>query len=145
MKDHLDPREALKAWHFMLGLSVFVLVWLRIVIRLSGPTPAISPAPKPWQVTFAKLLHLVLYAFMIAMPIMGWLILSGEGKPIPFYGMELPALIGKNKETAHLVEEVHEFVGTVGYFLIGIHALAALVHHYIFRDNTMKRMLPGKD
>lgn len=140
-----DTREALKTWHFMLGLTAFLLVWIRVIARLSGPTPDISPLPSAWQVVFAKVIHLALYAFMIAMPIAGWLILSAAGKPIPFYGAELPALIGKSKDTAKLVKEVHETVGTIGYFLVGLHAAAALFHHYVLRDNTMIRMLPGKE
>ena len=80
---------------------------------------------------------------MIVMPLLGWLILSGESKPVPFFGIQLPALIGENKEFAKQLEEVHELVGNVGYFLIGIHAAAALAHHYIQRDNTLTRMLPS--
>jgi len=139
-----ELREALKSWHFMLGLAVgvLVLVLVRIVARLSGPTPAIEPAPPRWQLLSAKVLHLALYALMLGMPIAGWLILSGEGKPIPFFGLELPALIGKDKELAHLIEDWHKTIGTLGYYLIGLHALAALVHHYVQRDNTVLRMLP---
>lgn len=140
-----DPREALKAWHFMLGLLVFVLVWLRIAARLSGPTPAIQPEPVAWQQLSAKLMHLALYVLMIAMPIIGWLLLSASGKAIPFFGLALPALIGENKDLAKQIKEVHEFVGTAGYFLIGLHTVAALYHHYIKRDDTLTRMLPVRD
>lgn len=137
-----DPREALKAWHFMLGLLVFVLVWVRIAARFSGPTPDIQPEPAGWQQISAKLLHLALYALMIVMPLMGWMLLSASGKVIPFFGLELPALIGENKDLVKQIKEVHEFAGTAGYFLIGAHAAAALYHHYIKRDNTLTRMLP---
>ncbi|HZW25400.1 MAG TPA: cytochrome b [Gallionella sp.] len=137
-----DPREALKTWHFMLGMLVFVLVWLRIAARLSGPTPAINPEPVVWQQLSAKLLHLALYALMIGMPISGWLLLSASGKVIPFFGLELPPLIAPDKELAKQIKEVHEFVGTAGYYLIGLHAAAALYHHVIKRDNTLTRMLP---
>ncbi|MEZ5570485.1 MAG: cytochrome b [Halioglobus sp.] len=138
-----DPRNALKTWHFMLGLSVFVLVWFRLILRLLQPTPVIQPVPSAWQQWFAKVVHWALYALMIAMPIAGWMILSAEGKPVPFYGLELPALIAKNKDTAHFIEEIHETVGKVGYGLIGLHAIAGLFHHYVKRDNTLSRMLPG--
>jgi cytochrome b561 len=137
-----DPRNALKAWHFTLGLSVFALVWLRIALRLFQVTPAITPPIPGWQKVISKLVHFALYALMIGMPVAGWLILSGEGKPIPFYGMELPALMAKNKDLAHTLEEIHETAGTVGYYLIGLHALAGLYHHYFMRDNTLRRMLP---
>ncbi|BCK86381.1 cytochrome b561 [Sideroxyarcus emersonii] len=137
-----DPREALKTWHAMLGMLVFVLIWLRLAARLSGPMPGIQPEPPSWQQITAKLLHLALYALMIVMPLTGWLLLSASGKPVPFFGLELPALIGANKDIAKPLKEIHEFIGTAGYYLIGLHAAAALYHHYIQRDNTMIRMLP---
>lgn len=137
-----DPRKAMKMWHFMLGLSVLLLVVLRIVNRFLSNTPAIVPTPPAWQEKLAKLFHLALYGLMIAMPLAGWMILSGEGQVIPFFGLELPPLIAPNKDLAETIEEVHETLGTVGYFLIGIHALAAIYHHHFMKDNTMKRMLP---
>ncbi len=133
-------RDLMKMWHFMLGLSVFFLVWLRIVIRVFTATPPITPRPPLWQETTAKLVHFGLYLFMIGMPLAGWLILSGEGKAIPFFGLELPALMGPDKGIAHDIEEVHELVGEIGYWLIGIHALAAIFHHHVLKDNTMLRM-----
>jgi len=139
-----DARAALKTWHFMLGLSVFVLVWLRLAVRLLQPTPVIVPAPAAWQQVFAKIIHWALYALMIGMPVAGWMILSAEGKPVPFYGLELPALIAKNKDTAEWIEEIHKTVGNIGYGLIALHAVAGLFHHYVQRDNTLSRMLPGR-
>lgn len=139
-----DPREAMKTWHFMLGLSVLVLIAPRLLLRAVAPVPRITPTPAAWQALLAKLIHLALYAFMIGMPLAGWLMLSAAGKPIPFFGLELPALIGADKELAAQIKEVHETIGTVGYFLVGAHALAALFHHYVIRDNTLLRMLPGR-
>lgn len=139
-----DTREALKAWHFMLGMLIFALVWPRIASRLMSRASAIEPEPSKWEATSAKLAHLALYAFMIVMPLLGWLLLSAAGKPIPFFGLELPALLEKNKETADVLKEVHETLGNAGYFLIALHAAAALYHHYIKRDNTLIRMLIKK-
>ncbi|MHB1092964.1 MAG: cytochrome b [Thiobacillus sp.] len=79
------------------------------------------------------------------MPLLGWLVLSAGGKPIPFFGLELPALIGENKALAKQLEERRETVGTLGYYLIGLHGVAALVHHYIKRDDTLIRRLPERD
>lgn len=138
-----DIREAFKMWHFMLGLSVFLLVLVRIVARAIGGTPAITPRPPQWQNIIAKVTHFGLYALMIGMPIGGWLILSASGKPIPFFGLELPALVAPNKDFAGQIKELHETFGTVGYYLIGLHAAAALFHHYIAKDNTLRRMMPG--
>jgi cytochrome b561 len=138
-----EPRELIKTWHFMLGLSVFALVWIRLLARWRGGTPAITPPPAAWQNALAKAAHVALYVLMIGMPIGGWLILSAEGKPIPFFGLELPALVAPNKGLAEQIEEIHELGGTVGYWLIGLHAAAALFHHYVKRDNTLLRMLRG--
>jgi len=137
-----DPRETMKAIHFMLGLTVLFLVIPRIIARFIGSTPPITPEPPVWQQTSAKLVHLALYVFMIIMPLLGWLVLSAAGKPIPFFGLEFPALLDKNKDLAKTIKEIHETVGEIGYFLIGLHALASLIHHYLQADNTLTRMLP---
>jgi superoxide oxidase len=137
-----DPREALKMWHFMLGLSVWILIWVRLFFIFKGQRPPILPTPPSWQQLLAKAVHILLYLLMIGLPILGWLMLSAKGKVIPFFGLELPALIGKNKELGDLIKEIHETGGTVGYYLIGLHAVAGLFHHYVMRDNTLIRMLP---
>lgn len=135
-------RDALKTWHFMLGLSVFVLVWLRLLSAITAPSPRINPELPKWQKLSAVLIQSVLYILMVAMPVAGWLILSAQGKPIPFFGLQLPALINESKNVAEFTKGIHETAGTVGYFLIGLHAAAALFHHYFIRDNTLLRMLP---
>ncbi len=139
-----EPRELLKHWHFMLGLGVFALVWLRLLGRLLHKTPAISPAPPAWQTGMAHLMHLALYVLMIGMPLLGWLLLNAEGKPAPFFGLELPLLADKDSVLAERLEELHEFGAVAGYWLIGLHAAAGLFHHYFSRDNTLTRMLPGR-
>jgi superoxide oxidase len=136
-------RDAVKAVHYMLGLSVLVLVMLRVAVRLSSPPPpAIMPALPAWQAWSARLLHAVLYLFMFAMPVLGWLVLSAQGAGIPFWGLSLPSLVSPDKALARSFKEAHEFIATLGYGLVGLHAAAALFHHYIRRDTTLRRMLP---
>lgn len=137
-----DPREALKAWHFMLGLSIFGLVWLRLLFRFISPTPRIIPEPRALDTLLARVMYLALYLLMIGMPLLGWLVLSASGKPIPFLGLQLPALIGENKVLAGQLKELHETLGKAGYVLIGLHTAAALLHHYVKKDNTLLMMLP---
>jgi len=138
-----DPREALKTWHFMLGIGVLALALVRLVVNLRDPAPAIQPDPGGLQKLLARGAHLALYVLMIGMPVIGWLILSAEGKPVPFFGLELPPLIGPDEARAEAIEDFHKTAGTVGYWLIGLHAAAALYHHYIRRDDTLVRMLPA--
>ena len=138
-------RGELMTWHTMLGLSVLALVTVRIVIRLMGPgVPPILPELKRWQVMLSRVTHFALYAFMVAMPVLGWLVIGAEGKDIPFFGLQLPPLTGIDKPFAHSVEDIHKTIGTIGYYLVGLHAAAALFHHYVVRDNTLSRMLPNR-
>ncbi|MBN7821614.1 cytochrome b [Bowmanella yangjiangensis] len=139
-----DPREALKQWHFMLGLLVGMLVLIRIYFRLTTRAPAIEPAPSALQIKLAGAMHGLLYLLMLGLPVAGWLILSAAGKSIPFFGLTLPPLVAENRELAGMVKEWHETIGQAGYFLIGLHAFLALWHHYGKKDNTLLRMLPGK-
>jgi cytochrome b561 len=137
-------QESLKSWHFMLGLTVLLLAATRLASRLGRSTPAITPPLPLWQSRLAGAMHLALYGLIIVMPLLGWLMLSASGKPIPFIlGGLLPPLLAENKELAHQLKEVHEVIGTMGYFLIGGHAFAGLFHHFVTRDNTLVRMLPG--
>jgi cytochrome b561 len=136
-----DLREGMKVWHNMLGLLVFALVWLRLAMLLPGARPVDdSPSPQ-WQKRMANLMHVALYALMIGLPLTGWLVLSASGKPIPFFGLDLPSLMDPDKSVARLAKGIHEFGGSVGYALICLHATAALFHHYVTRDNTLVRML----
>lgn len=136
-----DPRELMKALHFLLGVLVLLLVAMRLFVRFrAGSTPAITPALTPIQQRLSDIKTMVLYAFMIAMPLLGWLTLNAAGKPIPLVEWSLPVLVGEDKDLAHWLKELHELGGTLGYYLIGLHMIAALYHHYVVRDNTFDRI-----
>ncbi len=138
-------RADLKTWHFVLGLGVVVLVAVRLATRLfSGPPPGIEPRPALWQERLAAAAHVVLYVFMIGMPLLGWFAVSSKGNPVLLFGAQLPMLIGPDKALSDSLKEIHETIGTIGYYLIGLHAAAALVHHYLTHDNTLARMLPQR-
>jgi cytochrome b561 len=133
-------RQMARDWHFTFGLLIFALVWVRIALRVMGTAPPIQPAPSALMEKLAKVGHLALYALMVVLPVVGWLVLSARGKPIPFFGLDLPALISPDKALGSQLKELHELGGNLGYFLIGGHAIAALFHHYVVKDNTMLRM-----
>jgi superoxide oxidase len=139
-----DPRALLKTWHYMLGLSVLALMTVRLLARWSGPTPVIEPSIRAWQTLASKAVHVALYAFMIAMPLAGWLILSSKGETIPFWGLELPPLTGANEALSETVKAWHELGASLGYWVVGAHAAVSLWHHYVQKDNTLVRMLPRR-
>jgi cytochrome b561 len=142
---HSPGRAAMDAWHYMLGLLVFSLVWVRLAARVLGPTGVIEPQPPRWQLVGARLMYLTLYAMMLALPLLGWLTLSARGDPVPFFGMHWPALAGKSEELARRLKDIHETVADAGYFLIGLHTLAALYHHHVRHDNALLLMLPRRN
>ena len=138
--------QAWKAWHYALGLGVLALVVVRLAVRLAGSRPRIHPQPPAWQRGLAASTHAALYLFMVAMPLLGWLALSGEGEAarLPLLGWPVPLLRGVGESLGEAGEELHEAIAVAGYWLIGLHTVAALVHHYLIRDDTLRRMLPRR-
>ena len=135
-----DTRELLKYWHFILGLLVFGVTWLRLALRATGSTPAITPTPPAWQSGLSRLTALLLYALLLALPVLGYLTLNAADKPLLVFGMPLPMLVAANRDLTSQLKDLHESIAIAGYFLIGLHALAALYHHYLRRDDTLQRM-----
>lgn len=136
-------REVMATWHYLLGMTVFALIWVRLVARTQGVTPEVNPPLPALQITLSKFVHWAIYALMIFLPVLGWLTVSAKGGVIPFWGLELPALVDKNKEMAMLFKNIHGSLATLGYFLVGLHAAAALFHHFFKRDNTLSLMIPS--
>lgn len=140
-----DPlRAQVKSLHFSLGLAMLGLVLARLAVRATTTVPAIVPKPAAWQTGLSHLIHLLLYLLMAGLPILGWATLSALGKDIPFFGLQLPPLVAEDREFGQWLEEVHKVLGNVLMYVIGLHAAAALFHHYGVKDNTLTRMLPGR-
>lgn len=123
---------------------MFVLVWLRLVVRATGDTPAIVPEPAAWEKALARVGHLLRYVFMIAVPNPGWLTVRARGETGLFMGWQLPLLLAQSEPLGRQLKDRHETLANVGYALIGLHAAAALFHHYIRRDNTLAVVWPRR-
>lgn len=130
--------------HYSAGLSVLALVLVRLALRLRGGIPPVTPPLAPVQRLGAAAGHAALYLFMLGMPLLGWLLVSADDKAFSLWGLPLPALLAPDPDLAHTLEEIHEIGATVGYVLIALHVAAAIYHHYLRRDDTLKRMLPGR-
>ncbi|MGE0312003.1 MAG: cytochrome b [Lautropia sp.] len=138
-------REEIKGWHFALGMVILLMTIARMLNRAaSKDRPPVSPAPPAWQRVLADGAHWVLYAALIGMPLLGWFTLSAAGKPVPlFFGVELPMLTGTDKALAKDLEALHKQIGSLLYYVIGLHAAAAIYHHVVRKDDTLRRMLPA--
>ena len=139
------PNSPLKmqvyALHKSFGLTVLALTVLRLAWRFIAGTPTDLPGPR-LQTLAAKAVHGLMYFLLLAMPLSGWLFNSAAGFPLRWFNLvQLPKLFtGYNPALKHLAHELHETGFYVLAALLLVHAGAALFHHYVLKDDTLKRM-----
>lgn len=138
-------KQSLGALHKATGMVLLLLVALRTAWVFSGPRPGLPDSVPRWQRIVAKSLHHTFYLLMFAIPISGYVMSSHVLKPVSIYGLfEIPPLFAeKNIESAKAVFEVHETLAMVLLILIVAHVLIALKHHFVDKDNILRRMLKG--
>ena len=133
----------LYSWHKWAGVTVFVLLWVRLAWRLSHPAPALPDSVPGWQQRVAHATHVVLYLLMIAVPLSGWLMSSAKGFQTVWFGvLPIPDLLNKDEALGDLLKDVHLFLTYSLAALVAAHVAAALKHHLIERDDVLARMLP---
>ncbi|MFI4918951.1 MAG: cytochrome b [Legionellales bacterium] len=130
----------LYGWHKEYGFLALALVTIRLIWRLINVLPSLS---LPWyELIAARLVHWAFYAFMFAMPISGWLVTSAAGLPASFFGLfTLPNLIEPNEELRQFFALAHKWLGYALIITIILHTSAALKHHFINKDNILRRMI----
>lgn len=130
----------LYGWHKEYGFLVLALAIIRVIWRLTNITPHL--ALPLWEEIAARSVHWIFYGFMFALPITGWLITSAAGLPASFFGLvTLPNLVSPNEELRLLFQEMHEWLGYALIAVIGLHVAAALKHHFIDKDDILRRMI----
>ena len=143
----LSPTKLqLYSWHKWAGVTLFMLLILRLAWRIAHPAPPL-PQTMPSAVRVAAhAAHWVLYALMIMIPLSGWLMSSAKGFQTVWFGvLPLPDLVAKDKALGDLLQEVHQVLNFTLLFLVIAHAFAALKHHFVDRDDVLTRMLPATD
>ena len=138
-----DLKNALYTLHRSTGALVLVLMLIRLAYRLVNGVPAPEPTLTAWQRIVSHVVHLGLYALLIAQPIIGWVATSAYGAQISVYGLfTLPALVAKDEALAKPLFLVHELIGFAIAGLLVMHIGAALYHYFIRRDGVLQRMVP---
>ena len=127
--------------HFWVGLVVLALVLPRVLVRLRRPVPAVTPPLKPLVKGVSTLTHVALYGFLLVQPLLGVLVVLLERGGIPLGSLLIASPFELNKGLAHTLENLHVWMGTAFYYVIGLHIAAAIWHHVIVRDDVLKRML----
>jgi len=134
--------------HISAGLLILVALIMRLAWRVAEPPPPAEPNEfGRWLGAFAdpaaRLAHYTLYALLIAAPIAGIVAQFARGNALPLFGLgEIPSPWIRDRAFAHDVTEIHEILANALVIVASFHAAAALVHHFVFRDNTLVRMLP---
>ena len=112
---------------------------------MSNQLPTLVSTLPYWQKVTARLVHLSFYALMFALPVSGLLMSSAAAIPVSAFGMfDLPNLVAPSEALFRRLIHVHRWLGYALLLLIGLHAGAALMHHFVKRDNTLKKMLSPK-
>jgi len=130
--------------HKSIGITVLVLVVLRLLWRLYAGAPRPVSGTPGWQERIASATHWLLYVMMFAIPLSGWLYDSASGlRPFKLFGLlEMPKLVAPDERAAQLSHAFHEWGFWALILVVLAHAGAALYHHLQQRDATLVRMLP---
>lgn len=129
--------------HKMFG---FILLWIivaRLGYRLLKGAPPDEPTLKPWEKTVSHTVHWAIYGLLLLVPLLGWIGVSlYPALGIPF-GLSLPALVSPNDKAAGAVFLLHK-LGAIALGLLALmHIAASLKHHFVSKDNVLRRMMPG--
>jgi cytochrome b561 len=130
--------------HSALGMAILVLTVLRLVWRWTHKTPPLGRHLAQWERVLAHTVHIVFYVLLIGLPLMAWIGTSMWNEPTDFFGLfTIPNLpVGGNRGLGHDLQELHGTLGEIMLYLIVLHVLGALKHHFWDKDGDLYRMWP---
>lgn len=150
--DDALPKGAARATglfvHISAGLLILAALITRLAWRAAEPPPLLQPNEfGRWLGAFAdpaaRLAHYTLYGLLIAVPITGIVAQFAHGDALPLFGIgEIPSPWIRDRAFSHTVKEIHEIAAHALVIVASFHAAAALIHHFVFHDETLIRMLP---
>jgi cytochrome b561 len=143
LRVYAPSRDFERQLHETLGLSVFALVWLRVLWKAFDTAPQ-APELTRWMAIASKAMQGVLYLLLFAVPMTAmagaWL----EGHPLTLLGgVHIAPLLGLSHDLGARISELHTVLGDAILWLAGLHAVAALYHHFFLKDAVLKSMLPN--
>lgn len=128
--------------HKAVGVLLAVLLFIRLLWAYTQPHPLAAGNAPAFTQRLAILGHFTLYGLLLLLLVSGYLISTAKGHPIDVFGwFGVPALLPSNGQRAEWAGDIHESVATLFLLMVGVHALAAFIHHFYWKDNTLTRML----
>jgi cytochrome b561 len=137
--------ETLINLHFSLGVLIIALIFVRLAWRMTHAEPPALDGIAPWQHRSARAIHGLLYALLIALPLLGWINASWRGFDVSVFGLfNMPRLVATRAPAWGWTGDVHVWVSEYGLLtLVGLHVLAALYHQFMRKEAVLARMLPA--
>jgi cytochrome b561 len=138
-----EQAQRLIELHRSLGLTVFCVTVFRLSWRRNVRVPVLPPYLPRFQKLAARTTEYLLYLLLLVQPILGFLHSNAHNQPVGFYFLgTIPAVVAPDKALAGQLFAAHELVALLMLGLVGLHAGAALLHHFVLRDNVLNTMLP---
>jgi cytochrome b561 len=137
-------RTLLLQGHRALGITVWVFAISRLLLRSVLPMATKTPALPWWQKRISQSSHVLMYAVLLAMPVLGWLLTNARGQVIDLPLLNaLPALLDRDLDLADELESWHALLAWALVSLVCAHGAAAAWHHWVMRDGVLTAMWPG--
>jgi cytochrome b561 len=129
--------------HKSIGVTIGLLVVVRLLWRLTHRPPPLPASMPAWEIAAARLNHVLLYALLLAMPVIGFLASNFTKFGVKYFGVQVGPLFAENQAMRDTLQELHGALSWVLVVLVAVHVLAALKHWLVDRDRVFQRMLPG--
>jgi len=143
-KDEQYEGMGLSGYHFSIGILILLLILLRFAWRAKNPVPELPEGTGKLQALGAHGLHILFYVLLIALPLAGIAIVQAKGGSPSLFGLvTFPTLVAKAEATAELAATLHGIFAKSTFFAVILHIGMAMYHHFVKKDNVLKRMLPG--
>jgi cytochrome b561/polyisoprenoid-binding protein YceI len=134
---------AMLARHKSIGITILGLAALRLLWRWLNPTPPLPANLTPRERFLARFTHATLYALLFAMPLTGWIMSSARGFPVSWFNLyQLPDLVPKSQALYDAMVATHAALAIALALTVALHMAGAFKHHFILKDDTLRRMLP---
>lgn len=147
MKAFLRPGPtffAIMGIHKSIGITILALVVIRLIWRLMNPVPELPTTLKPYERVLARFTHAALYVILFGMPLSGWIGSSAGGHDVRWFNLfTVPNLVGKDRPLSGIMGATHEVLAICLVLVLTLHIAAALRHHFVLKDDALRRMLPG--